>query len=416
MILDRAAAALALALPLFLLHGRGIAEVVVALLGVLFLLRSTLVRDWAWLRQGWVPWGLAWWAWLVACSVPAGWAAAGQAAGVARFLLLVAALEHWALRDPRTRLWLVRMLQAAALYIALHAAAQFLTGRNLFGWPRGADGELTGPYMNPRAGPPFVRLLFPSLLPVVAWGSARLGWRRVAALGLGLAAFLLLFLMGQRMPLLLGGLGLLVTGLLLPRLRLAVVGAAAATCLALLAGPLISPEAYYRLVTKFTGQMAAFPVSHYGLIAARAVAMVEAHPLTGLGFDGFRWACDDPQYFLGWRGVLGGSPADDLGGGTYVCVQHPHNFYLQALVEGGVPGLALFCALVLAWLRGLSRGLWRHATALRAGLFIAALLHLWPLASTTAFTSMPLGGWAFLLLGLGLAEARAYMAAKRPTS
>ncbi len=29
-----------------------------------------------------------------------------------------------------------------------------------------------------------------------------------------------------------------------------------------------------------------------------------------------------------------------------MCVQHPHNFYLQALVEGGVPGLALFALLV----------------------------------------------------------------------
>ena len=241
------------------------------------------------------------------------------------------------------------------------------------------------------------------------------GWRTAAALGLGLAAFLILFLMGQRMPLLLAGLGLLVAGVLLPRLRLPLLGAGALIALALAAGPLVSPEAYYRLVTKFTAQMASFSQSHYGQIAARAAAMAEAHPLTGLGFDGFRRACDDPQYFRGWGALLGGDAAD-AGGGAAICVQHPHNFYWQALVEGGVPGLILFCALVIAWLRALGRGLWRDATPLRAGLFVAALLHLWPLACTTAFTSMPLGGWAFLLLGWGLAEARAYMAARRPTS
>ena len=135
--------------------------------------------------------------------------------------------------------------------------------------------------------------------------------------------------------------------------------------------------------------------------AARAVAIVQAHPVTGRGFDGFRTACADPAYFQGWRG--------DDGGGAAICVQHPHNFYLQAAVEGGAPGLLLFSAVALAWLRSLGCGLWRGADPLRAGLFVAALLHLWPVASTSAFTSMPLSGWFFLLLGLGLAEAGAYM-------
>jgi hypothetical protein len=39
-------------------------------------------------------------------------------------------------------------------------------------------------------------------------------------------------------------------------------------------------------------------------------------------------------------------------------------------------------------------------------LFAAILIQLWPFASTSAFTSMPMGGWFFLLLGWGLAEAR----------
>ncbi len=92
-----------------------------------------------------------------------------------------------------------------------------------------------------------------------------------------------------------------------------------------------------------------------------------------------------------------------------MCVQHPHNHYMQALVESGWPGLVLFSALVLAWLQALGRGLWRAPTPLRVGLFVAALLHEWPIASTSAFSSMPLSGWFFVLLGLGLAETRAYM-------
>ncbi len=215
---------------------------------------------------------------------------------------------------------------------------------------------------------------------------------------------LVVVLIGQRMPVLLTGLGLFVTALLLPRLRTGVLAAGAGAALLLAVSAVVVPPTFHRLIDKFSSQMEHFPDSPYGLITARAVAMIERIPLFGLGFDGFRHHCADPAYFVGWRG--------GDGGGANVCVQHPHNHYLQAAVEAGLPGLALFSLMVLAWLRPLARGLWRDPTPLRVGLFVAALLQEWPIASTSDFLSMPLSGWFFLLLGLGLAEARAYMAAR----
>ncbi len=401
--LDRAGLALTLALPVFLLHGRGIAEAVLILLGLLFVGRCLALRDWAWLREGWVRIALAWWAWLVVCSVPARTGPLIQAAGLVRFLLLVAALEHWTLRGPDARAWLARLLQWVALYIALQSLLQFATGRNLFGYPRGADGELTGPYKNPRAGPPLSRLLFPALLPVVGRWVGMAGWRPAAGLLLTLGGVAVMVLIGQRMPLLLTFLGLFVTALLLPRLRGVVLFSLIAAGLLLSVAPVVSPQAFNRLVTKFSGQMQHFPDSPYGQIAARAAAIGAAHPVTGAGFDAFRRLCEDPAYFKGWHG--------DDGGGAAICVQHPHNHYLQAFAESGIPGLLLFCALVLAWLRGVGRGLWRDPDPLRVGLFAAVLIQEWPIASTSAFSSMPLSGWFFLLVGFGLAEARAYMTA-----
>ena len=149
--LDRAGLGGTLLLPLFLLHGRGVAEALVLLLALLFLARSALTRDWAWLRVPWVRVGTAWWLWLVACSAPAGPAPLLQALGIARFLLLAAALEWWVLRDAAARLWLARLLRWAALYIAVQCVAQFLTGRNLWGWPRGAEAmRSTFPRSQPR--------------------------------------------------------------------------------------------------------------------------------------------------------------------------------------------------------------------------------------------------------------------------
>ncbi len=404
-LLDRAGLALTLALPLFLLHGRGIAEAVLILLGLLFAARCAALRDWGWLREGWVRIALAWWAWLVVCSVPAGIGPAVQAAGLIRFLALVAALEHWTLREPAARVWMARLLQWAALYIALQSMVQFAAGRNLYGYPRGPDGELTGPYAHPRAGPPLSRLLFPALLPVVGRWVGMSGWRPPVALLLALSGVAVMVLIGQRMPLLLTFLGLFVTALLLPRLRGVVLFSLVAAGLLLAVAPAVSPPAFNRLVTKFSGQMQHFPDSPYGQITARALAIGAAHPVTGAGFDAFRRLCGDPAYFQGWpkNGVM------DDGGGAAICVQHPHNHYTQALTESGIPGLLLFCALVLAWLRGVGHGLWRTPDPLRVGLFVAVLIQEWPIASASAFSSMPLSGWFFLLTGFGLAEARAYM-------
>ncbi len=399
--LDHTGVGATLLLPLFLLHGRGFAEALIILLGAGFVARSALLRDWSWLRRGWVRIGFAWWGWLLLCSAPRGWESFGQAAGVVRFLLLVAAMEAWTLRSGPVRSWLTTLLRWSAYYLAVQSLVQFATGRNLFGYPRGADGELTGPYQNPRAGAPLSRLLFPAVLPMLERWSRRAGWWRLATLLLLPAGMGVMVLIGQRMPLLLTVLGLFVTGLLMPALRRLVLGGCGAALFLLAATSVLSPPTFARLVTKFSTQMQHFPDSHYGQIAARAVSIAQGQPVLGAGFDGFRRDCDEPQYFHGWNG--------GDGGGAAICVQHPHNFYLQALVEGGVPGLLLFACLCAAWLLRLFTGLWRDPDPLRVGLFVAGLIHLWPIASSTAFTSMPLGGWFFVLLGLGLAETQHYI-------
>ncbi len=563
------AAAATLLCPLVLLHGRGVAEGAIVAVAVLFLLRSAWGRAWGWLRTPWVRVAAAWWLWLLLCSVPVaglgqgGWRSLVQAAATVRFLLFVAALEHWVLRPDWLRRWLARLVSLSALYLAAQSLLQALTGRDLFGWPRWGDGSLTGPYREPRVGPPFSRLLFPAVLPRAALWLAR--GRRLAAAGLALGGVATVVLIGQRMPLLLTLLGLAVSGLLLPRLRPAVAAALLLAVLLVPATAVLSPPTFHHLVVRFSEQMRHFPESPYGRIAARAVALARLDPLTGRGFDGYRTGCADPAAFHGWFGGDGGAADPE------VCVQHPHNHYLQALTDAGLPGLLLFCALVLCWLRALGRGLWRGGAgarraadgggptravradgagvpvvavsaggapgsasrggavsasgeaaasadapaatpipgrrrrlprrrprpegagsrpaaprlsilgvsvrggagrgaavqglgasgfgasgsdvpgsgasgsgplgsgasaplllpgagpdpraearhALRVGLFVAVLVQEWPIASASSFTSMPLSGWFFLLLGLGLAEARAYMggdggAATRP--
>ena len=440
--LERVVGAAFLALPVAILHTRAGAEILIALLDIAFLASCARASSWAWLRQGWAVAALAWWLWLVLCSVPVtqhagavgdlGPAAAGlagrrwssclQALASLRFLLLAAAAADWLPPRPILRRGLGWMVAAAAAWIAAECWQQYLLGDNLFGWPRWGDGALTGPFRQPRAGPALVLILFPAILPATLallagrQSRPRLG-PRLAAAALVLFATATMILIGQRMPVLLTGIGLVACGVLLPRTRPAIVVTAILAAVLLAALPVISPPTFAKLVVKFVRQVSHFGSSPYGAILVRATIMTRANPLFGLGFDGFRHGCDDPAYQHGLR-WLGGAP---LGSGDRSgCNIHPHNHYLEAATSGGLPGLLLFCVTVLAWLRTLGRGLLARPEPQRAGLFIAALLALWPFASTSAFFTLPNAGWFFLLLGAGLALGRPQLAAiprpPQPTS
>lgn len=421
-LLDRLCLIAALLCPVFLVHGRGVAEAMIDVTAIGFLLRSAIGHDWLWLRARWVRVALFWWGWLVVCSVPVGpfgiggWPGFSQAVATLRFLMFVAALQHGVLADPRHRRWMRALLVAACLYIAAQLLLQAVTGHNLFGDPRFHDGTLTGPYDKPRASAPLSRLLLPVMLVASAWIAGRAvftkrsrrWWLPVASAMPLLAGLALMVLAGQRMPMLLVLLGLVVSGLLLRRLRLPLAAALAAAPVLVAISAFVSPRSFNHLIVLFSTQMHDFPNSPYGLIYNRAVAIAITNPLTGLGFDGFRNGCSLPVYFQDWPPWNLGSGD---GGGAAICVQHAHNHALQALTDSGVIGLALFWAMVIAWLVALSRGLSQGQGGLqqawRVGLFAAVFIHEWPIASASAFTNMPLGGWFFLLLGTGLAEASA---------
>jgi O-antigen ligase len=397
-------------LPLLLLHAHGIAEAAIAVADLCFLLWCASERNWRWLRTPWVWVAGTWWVWLVICSLPLPALHVGegnlhstvQAIAMVRFLLLAAAMEHLLLRTEAVRNWLYALTALSVVWIALNCLMQLITGVNIIGWPRGPDGELTGPFGTPRAGPAFSRLLLPALLPPVAEMLETPGLlNKLGAYLLLVIGFALMILIGQRMPLVLTLFGLVVVAVLMRPLRPLVLAAAVAGALLLAASPVVAPQAHHRLVETFSNQLEHFGVSAYGKLYARAWEIGQQNPVTGLGFDGFGTGCSQPRYF---RPTFDGSLPD--GGGASFCWNHPHNYYFEALANGGFIGLALFAATALTWLAALGRGLWRNPVPIRVALFATAVFEFWPIQSSTSFTSMPIGGWLFLLLGWGLAEAR----------
>jgi O-antigen ligase len=399
-------------LPPALLYTRAGADALLSLVGALFVLRSALARDWAWTREAWVRVAAALWLWLLAVTLAEGNAkAVNQAVVLLRLPLFVAACAAWALAEPAARRWIAGSFAVCAGWLVLECWQQLLFGANLFGHPRDADGALTGPFLKPRAGPVFLALFFPAVLPPAVRWLGRGQW--VRALGLLALACVTMVLIGQRMPTLLMVFGLLIAALLLPRLRLAAAAALLLGAALLAATPIVSPPTFQKLVLHFLAQMQHFWTSDYGQLFMRAMAMLGAHPLAGLGMNGFRDHCLEPAYVHGaaWLGVADGQVLADRG-----CNIHPHNYWLEMATAGGLPALAGFAALVALWLRALLRGLRPAAQPERAALLVAVAVALWPLASTSSLFVIDAGGWVFVLLGWGLAEAAAAGRAEAATA
>jgi hypothetical protein len=408
----RAATLCILGLPVALLHARAVAEMLIGATDALFLVHMWVSRqrDWvwaardgAWLSRGFVRAAAAWWLWLVLCSA-LGTGGLVLALVAFRLPLLAVAAGEWVLVAARTRRWLWRVLAAAVGWIVLESWQQYLTGSNLFGHPPFGDGALTGPFNRPRAGPVLILTLFPVLVPAVAaWVGSDRRWRQiVGALGCMLCVATVP-LIAQRMPTALLVLGLLLTGVLLPRLRAWAAAACLAGILLVAATPVLAPAGYHKLVVRTHEQVAHFATSAYGEIWVRALVIARQHPWLGLGFDGFRRGCSDPGAVQGLA-VLGVTLADARQAQD-ACNIHPHNYYLEALDNGGLPLLVLFSIMMAAALWRLAGG-WRSGLdPLRAGLLVGFILAAWPVASTSAFTSLPNAGWIFLLVGYGFAEA-----------
>ncbi len=403
--LRTAALAFVLLLPAFFFYGRAIADALLSLTALLFLLHSAITSDWRWTEKPWVRLAFLLWLLILVSSILSGKTHSSlEAVVLIRLFIFAAALESWVLSDEKSRTWLGISVAIAAAWLVLESWQQYLFGHNILGDPRWPDGSLTGPFFKPRAGPQFLLVFFTGLMPLVVSLIQKPHWRaRIGGAVLLVFLVLTMILIGQRMPNLLMLFGLCLSALMVKRLRIPFALALMIGIIALIALPEISPPTYAKLVLKFTAQMSHFPRSPYGQLYTRAAVMIASHPWLGFGFDGFRDFCSNPLYFHGFP-ALGIANADN--GGLRGCNIHPHNYYLQIATSAGIPGFLIFLVMVGFWLTRMLRGLQAGNNDPRQiMLVVASAVILWPIASTSSLFTLSTAGWVFMTLGWTLAAS-----------
>lgn len=383
---------LTVALPVLLITGRAAADAALSLAAILFLIRCIATGDWSWTRRTWVRVAFGLWIWMLVISNFAYKVGPSytEAAAWIRFVFFAAAAESWVLDKTWIRR-LVYVTGAAVLFTAGDAILQYITGHDLFHYPKFSPLRLTGPfYPHPEVGVYMMRLFFPALLgglAVAASQATSTRWRVAVTAGAALIVTAI-FLSGERAALLLTLFGLIIIILLQRGLRRALV---AVGTLAVLIAVLVAvkPPIVQRQVDSSAAVLADFWNSNYGQLWRSGLMMGRASPLTGVGMHNFRYVCVEPGKHF---------PR---------CNLHPHNMYIQWFAESGLPGLIGFVLLVGTWVAQFWRAVRRNGgSGWILGPALAVFVQLWPIAPTGSFFSNWNAVTFWLVLGWGLASLK----------
>ena len=394
--LHTVAFALMCAIPLLLSATRAGADVAFCIIGVFFLLHSTVSKDWLWTRHPEMRTLGVLWGFMLAVSwiTPFNHAESFISALIwGRFIVFFAAARYWLLN----RAGALRTVSYTGLFVLLLVAIdtfwQYRTGVSLSGRPMNGD-RLTGPLGYANIGNLLLKTGFPMLgvafYQLMSQHKTRLLWLPIA----GLCTIIsLVMVSGERSTAVLLFLSLGIIGLMLfiamPQARKWVLSAVVGITLMLGAlaatQPVIQSKAAF-----FVEQVSNFWVTPYGQLYIGAGNLWMQHPFTGIGIKQFFKACDN--------GALN----------TNYCDIHPHNMYAEWMALTGTPGI---CLLLLS-LFFMSRELVRKADFTGANAIVTAFAFAGCAVVVFPFvvTQSPFANWPAMLywyclsLSLGLTK------------
>ena len=347
--------------PFVILIERSPADAWLSLIAVAFVVRSVIRRDASWLAPLWVRAGFIFWFWcLIAGAIsPDPAYSVGEAFIWFRFPLFAMATVFWLARDRRLH---YAMLLATALGLltmcCILTAEIIIEGQKhtRLQWPYG--DLLPGGYVAKVGLPVFTVLM---ALAVSARG-------RLAAIYGIVALFVtvIMLMTGERINFLILACGGMLAGLVWrphPARYLAVVGAGAA---AVATAFLLRPDTARRFTDHLISGATDFETSVWWHTLNGGWVVARDNWLFGIGTANYRNMAED---------LLEGVPFTKVD-------PHPHNYYLQLLLETGVIGLALGCAFIfsIVW-TCLKAGLLNRGNVVVATAFVIPFALFWPIAT-----------------------------------
>lgn len=388
--------------PLFAFFARALSDTAIVLIGLAFLYRSYKNHEWGWGCAPWFRVAFVIWVYLILIVSP-------QADDILRSLvfsfgfmrwpLFAAALAYWILADQNVRRKFEWVLASLAAFVIADSIYQYFAGQDIFGRvPQ--EVRLTGPFNKLVPGTFTLRIFFIALAAVYFGLSFKSDRVKIAA-----TLFLLAigawfeFLTGERVAfaMFILGCGIVIVGmwLSLTDQRRFLLGVAACLAVLITVAASTQPKMVDRTVKSLIEGVVNYTEQPGGRIITSALRIWQDYPVVGIGISNFNATC---SHYLERSQVP-------------ECNIHPHNIYIQWLVEGGVIGFALFVTLVINLFMAIWQG--RHKDVpimVRLLATVTLLTTFWPLMGSMSFFN----NWIAAVIWMGIGWALAATAGRQP--
>ena len=351
--------------PFILLIERSPADAWLSLLAIAFVVRAVIYRDDFWLKHFWVSAAFMFWVWCIVASAISSDPvySVGEAVAWFRFPLFAMATAFWLARDRRL---LHAMLLSTAL--GLMVMCGILTAEILI---EGREqGRLEWPYGDFVPGGYVARVGLPVFAIMAALAVSAGGRLAGAAWLLALFAVAISFATGERINFLILICGGLLAGLIWKPKPGRYLAFTASTAVVLGLTSFAIPG----MASRFSGDLVRgatdFETSVWWHSLNGGWVVARDNWLFGIGTANYRNMALD---------LLEGIPFTKYD-------PHPHNYYLQLLVETGIVGLALGSVFLISMMWACLRaGLRRRGDIVAATAFVIPFGLFWPIATSADF-------------------------------
>ena len=307
--------------PFILLIERSPADLWVTVLGLIFAVRSIVVRDGAWLKYFWVRAGFVFWFWCIITGAVSEFPtySVGEALVWFRFPLFAMATAFWLTRDIRL---LYAMLLSTALGLLLMCG--ILTAEILIEGQKG--GRLMWPYGDLVPGNYVAKVGLPAFTIMVALAVSLKG--RVAALSGIIALFTMVIsvMTGERINFLIRACGGMLAGLVWKPNWGRYIGLVIVEVLAVILVFSALPKTASRYTDQFIKGATDPQESAWLKTINGGWQVAQDNLMFGIGTANYR--------LVSYEGIL--DKYEDVRPDV-----HPHNYYVQMLLETGLLGFVL---------------------------------------------------------------------------